>query len=223
MAHSNGMDGLEGIGRGPRSSAYTPEGPRWATLVSGMLHPFTIPPLVFLLLFLAATDPATAHAGQVALGLSVAILFASALPLGAVVYMARRGLIGSIDISDRTKRTVPLLLTVASYAVGFIVLLMLQAPELVLGLMLAYAVNTALVAVITLWWKISIHAVAVGGPLAALTVALGLWLLPAYLLLGLIGSARVALGRHTVAQVVLGGVLGLGATALQLTLLAPML
>jgi hypothetical protein len=227
------MDALENIDQSENTDRETkgrsrmtgvdagPIGPRWAMFASGILHPFTIPPIVFLLLYLAATDPTMADSGRLLVGLSVAIVFASALPLAAVVYMARRGMIESIDISDRTKRTVPLLLAVGSYAAGFVVLMLLGAPDLVRGLMLAYAVNTAVVAMITLWWKISIHAVGLAGPLAALTIGLGLWVLTAYVLLIILAVARVELRRHTPAQVVSGALLGLAATTVQLSLFVP--
>jgi membrane-associated phospholipid phosphatase len=197
------------------------DGPRWAAVASGILHPFTLPPIAFLLLYLAETDPATTTASAVVLGLSVAIIFASALPLSAVVYLARRGIIDTIDVTDRTKRLVPLLLVIVSYAVGFALLERIGAPDLVRGLMLAYGVNTLVVAAITLWWKISIHAVGVAGPLVAVTFALGWWVLPAFLLVAVIGVARVALQRHTPAQVLAGGLLGTVLTAAQLLLFAP--
>ncbi len=196
-------------------------GPRWAAVASGILHPFTLPPVAFLLLYMSEADPATTAPVSVVLGLSVAIVFASALPLAAVVYLAHRGIIDSMDVTDRTKRLVPLLLVIVSYAVGFALLERVGAPVLVSGLMLAYGVSTLLVAFITLWWKISMHAVGVAGPVVALSFAFGWWVLPAFFLVAVIGIARVVLQRHTVAQVVAGGILGTVLTAGLLVLVAP--
>lgn len=195
-----------------------PDRPRWAVIVSGVLHPFTLPPIAFLLLYIAGMGTDTPAPDLTVAGLSVAILFASALPLAAVVYLARRGVVDSIDVSDRTKRAVPLALAILSYAAGFAILSRLGAPELARGLMLCYATNTLVVAIITLWWKISIHAVGTAGPIVAVTAAFGPWALPAFLLLPVISAARVSLQRHTIAQVVAGSLLGAALTAGQLAL-----
>ncbi|MFW5786019.1 MAG: phosphatidic acid phosphatase [bacterium] len=195
-----------------------PDRPKWAVIISGVLHPFTLPPIAFLLLYIAGIGTDTPTPDRTVAGISVAILFATALPLAAVVYLARRGVVDSIDVSDRTKRAVPLALAILSYAAGFAILSRIGAPELARGLMLCYATNTLVVAVITLWWKISIHAVGTAGPLVAVAAAFGPWVLPAFLLLPIISAARVSLQRHTVGQVVAGSLLGVVLTAGQLAL-----
>lgn len=199
----------------------TREEPRWAGLVSGILHPFTLPPVAFLVLYLAAAAGGfSATPGQLTAGLSVAILFASALPLVAMVILARLGVIDSVDVSDRTKRAVPLALSVLSYLIGLGLLVLIGAPLLVQGLMLAYALNTFVAGLITLGWKISVHAIGVATPLVVLTAAVGPAMLPVFALLALIGAARVALDRHSTLQVVAGTLLGILLTTGEVLLLS---
>jgi membrane-associated phospholipid phosphatase len=63
--------------------------------------------------------------------------------------------------------------------------------------------------VTTLWWKISIHASSLAGAATLLTALYGAMMLPAFLLLPLVGWSRVVLGRHTVAQVVVGSLVSI--------------
>ena len=69
-----------------------------------------------------------------------------------------------IDITDRTKRTLPLILAVCSYLIGFFVLFYLGAPALTTALMFIYFSNTVIILFINFSWKISIHAMGVAGP-----------------------------------------------------------
>lgn len=60
------------------------------------------------------------------------------------------------------------------------------------------------------------HTTAAGGPLVPIVLQFGALTLPLLLLVPLVGWSRVVMGRHTVAQVLVGGLIGLGLTALQL-------
>jgi membrane-associated phospholipid phosphatase len=74
--------------------------------------------------------------------------------------------------------------------------------------------SVALLALVTVWWKISIHCAVASGSVAILAFGYGPLVLPGYLLVALLAWARVAAGDHTVAQVVAGALLGAGSGAL---------
>ena len=148
--------------------------------------------------------------------LAIATMFASVIPIGHVLFLKHTRKIDSIDVDDRTKRLVPLAVGIGSYLLGFLLLLRFQAPVLVSGLMFCYAVNTLLVLIITRWWKISIHATGMGGPLVALSYQFGWVIAPFYILVVMVSAARIVLEKHTVAQVTAGALLGMGMTTLQL-------
>jgi membrane-associated phospholipid phosphatase len=63
--------------------------------------------------------------------------------------------------------------------------------------------------IITLWWKISMHASSLGGVATMLTVLYGAVMLPLFVLLVLVSWSRVALRRHTVPQVIAGSLAGI--------------
>ena len=73
-----------------------------------------------------------------------------------------------------------------------------------------------LAALISRWWKVSVHATAISGPLVALRFQFGPLVIPWFVLIPFVGASRVILRRHTVAQVLVGAAIGLLLTTLQL-------
>ncbi len=150
------------------------------------------------------------------------IVFATFLPLVGVLYFAR--LEGQeYDIPERSARVKPFVVAVVSYATGFILLSLNNAPLLVSGLMLAYSINTSVMFFITLFWKISIHAAGITGPLTFLVFRLGYAWGLLYLLVVPVGLVRLRLGQHTVSQVVAGGVLSAALTWAEILYFIPLI
>lgn len=130
----------------------------------------------------------------------------------------RKGKAEDIHLPNRHERYGPFVLGLCSSAVVLVVLPMIGAS----GHMIAFSRFTALISflltVITFRWKISVHSTVIGG---AVVLVAGIFGLKAALVLSplvpLVGIARVALGRHTLAQVLAGTMLGLTTSALILT------
>ncbi|NJM08320.1 hypothetical protein HC891_22285 [Candidatus Gracilibacteria bacterium] len=186
---------------------------QFAELVSAVFHPLIMPVLGFVLLI---SFDASLSLAQRWLLLATAIFFSVLLLLLLFLWLQRRGAIDSLDIPERRQRLLPMIAGTVCYGLGFVALRWLEAPPLVQGLMFCYATNTLLVALITYWWKVSVHTTATAGPLTALWFQFGAPVLPLLLLVPIVGAARVILQRHTVAQVVVGALIGIGITALQL-------
>jgi len=77
------------------------------------------------------------------------------------------------------------------------------------ALQASIAVGVACGWVITLWWKISVHAAIAAGAATVLLLVFGLALLVVWLLVALIAWSRVQVGDHTPAQVLAGIALGI--------------
>ena len=92
----------------------------------------------------------------------------------------------------------------------------MRAPTIIIALMLCYACNTVIMLLITLRWKISIHASGVAGPATALVYSMGVWAAAFFILLVPVGWARVQLKAHTPWQVFAGALVTAIATWLQL-------
>ncbi|MDT0631548.1 hypothetical protein RQM47_02305 [Rubrivirga sp. S365] len=206
-------------------------GYRVANAVSYVLNPLVFPPVAFALL----DAHFGAGPGEVAWTFGVSLVFFCLVPLLYVVGMVRRGRAESLEVRERAARLGPLLVGVASYAVGALLLAAtVEGPALpvIVAFAALYPLNTAALLLINLRWKISIHMTSLagfvgvllfaaltvwrdlpGGVEAALTVAtVG----PLVLLLPLLMWARVRVGAHSVGQVVAGAAFGLVVPQLQL-------
>jgi len=145
-------------------------------------------------------------------------VFGTLAPGISFLLMFRRKLISTLEMDNRTERTVPLLI-VFSYCLILFLLFFIKAPDGVLPIYI-YAIplsGTILSLVFLLinnWTKISLHA-AGGGMITGYLCAFSaqqitfnyLLILFCFLISGLIMSARLALNKHTPFQVYLGWIL----------------
>ncbi|HTX26394.1 MAG TPA: hypothetical protein VME19_05180 [Streptosporangiaceae bacterium] len=162
------------------------------------------------------------HAGgRAGLGWGLlAALFAGVLPAVFLSYGVRRGLWSDRTVGARRPRLVVLGFITASVAAGLVLLIVLGAPRLLTGYLAFMLGSVAVLAAITFAWKISIHCAVASGSVAILAFTFGPLVLLAYVLVALLCWSRVALGDHTVSQVIAGAALGAGAAALAYATLA---
>ena len=149
---------------------------------------------------------------------AIAVVFATLIPFAYLVQGVRRRQLTDIHVRRREQRTLPLLVGIGSAVVLFGLLLWLGAPRDLIALIGAMVLGLAVSLLVTLFWKISVHAGSVAGALAVLAVVFGPGLLLLAPLLGLVAWARVELGDHTVAQVTGGAAVGAGVVVLVFTL-----
>jgi len=172
-----------------------------ATFISAAMNAPFIAILTFVPLILSQR-----HESHMIL-IGVTTLFGAILPLSSTYYLVRKGIIPDIYASDRASRTEPFLWAMASYLLGVTALLYFEAPFVVTALMACYFVNAITMLLITMSWKISIHAVGVTGPITALVFQLGANMIPFFLLMLPVAWARIELKAHNVKQVIAGAVL----------------
>ena len=183
---------------------------RLASFISAALNAPLIALLTFIPLILTQK---TSNPLQL---ITITTFFGSILPLSSTYYLVRKGIIPDIYASDRATRTEPFLWAMASYLMGVTALMYLNAPFVVTALMACYFVNTIVMLVITLYWKISIHAVGVTGPITALVFQLGARMLPFFLLMLPVAWARIELKAHNRLQVAVGAILSTFLTWMQM-------
>jgi len=159
--------------------------------------------------------------GRAGLGWGLlAAVFAGVVPAAFLSYGVRRGLWDDRTVGARRPRLVVLGFITASVAAGLVVLLVAGAPRLLTGYLAFMLGSVAVLAAITFVWKISIHCAVASGSVAILAFTYGPLVLLGYVLVALLCWARVALGDHTVPQVIAGSALGAGAAALAYAALA---
>ena len=147
---------------------------------------------------------------------SLTAFFGTILPMGIIYFMLKGGMLKDIYASERSSRLKPFLGAVISYLLGLIALIAVSAPELITVLMAGYLVNTLIMMLITLRWKISIHASGIAGPATYLVYVFGIHMWPAFLFIIPVGWARLKLKAHTPSQVAVGFLLTVLLTFLQL-------
>jgi membrane-associated phospholipid phosphatase len=177
---------------------------KWASFISNV----TIPPLIAVLMFGLINYSLLRGFPFVAVT-CITTLFAAIVPLSTLlIWETRANAKFDLDIPTRTERNHPLLFACASYLVAAVVLLAGHAPLLTTVVMFGYFVGTLFLFFINLYWKISIHTMGIAGPTTVLVFVFGYWGALLGLLLPPVIWSRVYLKKHTVAQAIMGAILG---------------
>jgi membrane-associated phospholipid phosphatase len=178
---------------------------RVARLVGEVLSP---PPILAVLALVVAWDSSPTPAMAVLWG-GIAAVSASVLPYALILRGVRRGRLTDRNISLRQQRVRFAAVAIASILTGLTVLAAFDAPAEMVALQASIAVGVACGWVITLWWKISVHAAIAAGAATVLTLVFGPALLVVWPLVAVIAWSRVQVGDHTPAQVLAGIALGI--------------
>lgn len=150
----------------------------------------------------------------------VAAVFTGAIPYSFLLWAMRRGMVADRHIRQRAQRATPLLFGLASVILGLVLLVLLDAPPELLGLVGAMIAGLGVTLAITTVWKISVHTGVAAGSGVILAMTFGsVVLLPTVLIVAAIAWARVSLTDHTTAQVVAGAVVGAAVAGLAFGLL----
>lgn len=183
-----------------------------ARLISIILHPLIIAPLTYAILIGYSTDISRS---KKFLYFGMVLIAVIIVPLISVVRLKKRGETTSLDIPERVKRINPFIVSIAGYLGVWLLLKFTQAPRVITLLMWCYGFNTFVATLITNYWKVSVHGMALGGPIAALGYLISPIFYWGVLAAPLMIYSRVKLKAHTVAQVITGFLLGFFLTYIQ--------
>ena len=154
-----------------------------------------------------------------ALWLTVAVTFVltGVLPALCIYALYRSGVVSDPGLNNRSERTIPYAIAAVCYLGCSFFMYRMGAPSWLNMFFAAGAVAIAINAIVSFKWKISAHAASMGGftamffRLVASHIAvcdINIWLSAAILLTGMVMTARVYLGRHTLWQVLAGAANG---------------
>ncbi len=137
------------------------------------------------------------------------------VPALFIFLMIKIGKNGDYELTNRTDRTMPYLIYIASVIACVLYLSKMLMPVWVLSLVFGTAVAMLIAMCINFFWKISAHMIGIGGLLGGIMGISRVYLLNPYwafiivlLIAGLLGGARIQLKKHTPAQVYAGFGLG---------------
>ncbi len=176
---------------------------RTATILSLVGHPFILIP---------TTVALTTRAAWIGVGVAGFTVIAM---LTVIAYRVRSGQWSDHDVSDEQQRHSFYPVAIGIAMTSTVMTWLLGVPAQVVRGFGAGVCMLVAAAVITRWTKISLHMM-LGTFCAATVITAGSTLtLPFVVLVAGVGWSRVALGRHTLGQVAIGGIVGgLGGVAL---------
>lgn len=147
----------------------------------------------------------------------VTAIFTYLLPLLAILSLIKIGHVSGFSLVNRKERLFPYVIVLFCYLGCTFYLYQSQAPDWIIMFMMGAAVAALISCIVNLWWKISIHSAAVAGIVALLmNIAIeemnvcNMFPIIACSVLawGIVGTSRLILNRHTLWQVIAGGVNG---------------
>ena len=184
--------------------------------ISILLHPMFMPILALHLTLLVLPSLAFTLSQNLLLIYGILIFSTMVLPLISIFWLMQKGKVSSLEMSNHKERSLPLFKTVIWMSFGYYLLqnLLFYTPILKAELLGAILI-ILLAAIISKFWKISLHLLGIGGVVGvfiALQIMHGdfLYLLLLFILLsGLLGVARIKQKAHNYAQVYAGFLVGL--------------
>lgn len=194
-----------------------------ATLVSYVFHPVFMPVVLMLLLYKLAPvhfagilPGSLLEKGSFINLLGIVSVCTILFPLLTIFLMKALGFIKSIEMHDPKDRIMPLMGIMIWYFWAHHVISNLPGTPLILKVLLLGSFwNIVMIFLISIFFKISMHATAAGGTLGLLAVLLivnPINMLPVLytflFLAGIIGTARLLLGAHKPSEVWVGYLVG---------------
>jgi len=189
---------------------------RIAKFISIIFHPLLMPTYGFALLFFTQNYISTFIPFKARLVIiCITFIFTFILPTINALILLKMKRINSLEMETGRERTIPYLSTFLYYIALFYLFYSAKFSPVFIILILGAALSVLATFLINFIWKISAHAVGIGGIIGAiagisfrLSIDLQWAFLLTILLSGIIGFARLKLLAHTPAQVYAGYLTG---------------
>lgn len=188
---------------------------RVAKVTSALFTPFSIPFLSFWVLFLFSYLRIMPMAYKLIV-LGIVYCFTILTPVVTIFLFRKINGFDIQELTERKKRYVPILLTIISYVFCLLMMRKLNIPWYMTGIILTALIVSVICMIVNLKWKLSEHMAGMGGVIGGLVSFSALfgynpvaWLCVFILIAGVLGSARILLGHHTLGEVLGGFTVGL--------------
>ena len=186
----------------------------FANLISGLFHPLLM--ITYGVVLALTFTYLRVYPTSVKLLLVGGAFLSTALIPGVFIYlMVKNGSAVDLELSDRRERVIPYLIIITSIGICAFYMYRMMLPFWFVSLLIGSAVSLVIAMVINFFWKISAHALGVGGLLGGIMGVAHIHLINPYwafivviLIGGFVGMSRIFLRRHTPMQVYAGFCLG---------------
>ncbi len=183
-------------------------------IVSAIFTPFMVPLVAFFLLFFFTYLKIMPLQYKLII-LGMIYCFTVLMPMFSIFIFQKINGLGIKGLSIRKNRFVPYALTILSYVACLITMYRMHLPRYLSGIIVATLICMILCSIINFKWKISTHVASSGmmvGGLLSYSFIFSfnpIWWLSFFIILtGLLGTARMILGQHTLIEVIVGFVVG---------------
>ncbi|HDJ34410.1 MAG TPA: hypothetical protein ENF21_09980 [Bacteroidetes bacterium] len=188
-----------------------------AQAISVLFHPLFAPLYGLLLIFHSGTYLSYLPYEVKKVIFLIVLLNTVVIPLSLFPILYYRKFIHGISDERPKDRTIPLVIAAVLYGIACYLLARLQVSGLIKMFIQAAAVMVMLTAVVSWFWKISLHMIGMGG-LTGLMIAMMIKLSAVQtgvlvlliVLAGVVGTARLYLNEHRPSQIYAGYLSGLG-------------
>lgn len=189
---------------------------RLAKYISVILHPLLMPTYGFAFLFFTHNYISTFIPLNIKiLIIGITFIFTFILPAINALILLKLGRIRSLEMETSGERVIPYLSTFMYYLALFYLFYSAKFSPVFIILILGAALSVLVTLLINFKWKISAHAVGIGGIIGAimgislrLMIDLQLIVVFTLVLAGIVGFARLKLLAHSPAQVYTGYLIG---------------
>lgn len=186
-----------------------------AHLISTIFQPLLMPTYGVMLLFVYTYFGVT-YLHQFWQILTPVFLFSFAIPAILIFMLYKMGIISDLSLKIRRERIYPYMITLISYSVMIWFYHRMHMPLWFLMITVSSVAIMTVAIFITLKWKISAHMFGIGGLIGgAMSVSYFVehsnpyfMFMGLFIIAGLVGTSRLILKRHTLAQVIAGFFLG---------------
>ena len=186
-----------------------------ARIISLVFTPFYLPivGLVALFLFSYMNLMPWGYKFQV---LTMVYLLTVVLPTVLIRFYRRYHGWSLFELGSKERRMVPYVISILCYFICIYLMDYLHIPHFMSSIVTAALFVQIACALINVWWKISTHTAAIGGVAGALFVFAEFfgfnpvwWLCLVFILAGILGTSRMILRQHSLAQVIAGFFVGI--------------
>ena len=185
-----------------------------ARLISMVFTPFYLPTvgLICLFMFSYLSQMPWSYKFQL---LTMVYLLTVVIPTVLIHFYRRHHGWSLIDLGQKERRAVPYVISILCYFLCIYLMEFLHIPHFMMSIVTAALFIQITCAMINVWWKISTHTAAIGGVAGGLFVFAEFfgfnpvwWLSLTLILAGVLGTSRMILRQHSLAQVVAGFLVG---------------
>ena len=185
---------------------------RFSVFISYLFHPLLIPTYLLLILFSSDTYMAYVLSDSLKKIILLTVLVLTCLmPVLSSYLLLKRGGVQSMLMENKSERTLPFIFTILYYITCFYFLQKIPVPSFIRVLILGATCSIAVALIVNFFWKISVHMIGMGGlcgALYALSVVLygnfQLEIIAAFILSGIVATARLQSQAHSPAQLYTG-------------------